>query len=98
MKKYAKWIHPQIEVGKTHKTPIKPTCFTNFFEQSVDWSFYSASDTDRTEYWEVDMTEHHKIENEMTLMTAEEVFMEVYGQSTKPVIAVDENATLDEPE
>ena len=83
---YIKWVHPQIPAGRFHATPLKPLCLKNYFDKSFNWDFHSSDDNDRSEYWEIDMVEHAKVADLLPLMTAEEVYMEVYGQTTKPVI------------
>ena len=83
MKKYAKWVYPQISTGKRHRTPIKPSCFATFEDQSVNWNIHSNDPNDRTEYWEVDLTEHARVKEILPLLTLEEVNMEIYGQTTK---------------
>ena len=70
--------------GQPYKTPIKPSCFKTLEDKAVNWNVYTDNADGRAEYWEVDLTEYKRVEDILSLLTIEEVNMEIYGTETKP--------------
>ena len=88
MTMYVKYIYPKIEVGHSHARPSLPDCCTKIYETTLTWDIYSADDTDRVEYWEVDETKYD-LSISPPLETAAEVDVAIYGPGGKAQYIID---------
>lgn len=77
-----KFIHPQIEPGKTYMRGEMHKCFIRIREIPLTYDVHSADENDRAEYWEVNISDYDS-QLLPALMTESEVETAVYGVNGK---------------